>query len=283
MGFTFYKPIIDNETAVYRTDGLIEDIQMQVTASEVYMGDEKVYPYVPFSSSGKIAWWRSDENVTTSGDNFVEWDTYDSNQGTPPQLTGSSAFQQLYNDEWAPGGLPEGGAHKAVFGTNYIYSDLDNIFTSTDDVTLVVAGGLFRPTSLTFKEQTWFGLTGSLDMIFGFSVDDINDTNFTLNGSQWFGWGVATPVLTAISYNGTTGTFSYFQDLDNNTIITGSLAGTPGLLGSTQELRIGGWDGTINNLSNTFDVHVLDYIPSYSELKTYGALCANNLSQTYSS
>ena len=114
MGFLFNKPIIDNATGIYRTDGLITSASMLSNISQIYMGDQLVYPYMPFSSSKIVAWWRGDQNVVSSSSSAFSWTSYYSNTTSSFTLTGSISGSD-YNVNYIGGGNTPftGSSHKA--------------------------------------------------------------------------------------------------------------------------------------------------------------------------
>ena len=297
MGFMFRKPEINTVPGSYRTDGLVDDVQMLTTASKIYMGQDLVYPYTPFSQSGMVAWWRGDINVTTTSSfgipsQFVSWDTYYSSTTGSFTLTGSSSNVE-YTQNYVGGSPVTGSAHRAVYEYgNYIYADMNNVFDSSSDITIITSGRIGRGLSATFKWQTWFGMEGDWTSHIGIDANGIGNTNYILKrdedstpGSTWFPQGVQASNVTAISYNGTTGDYSYWQDFGTATSpISGTTSGASGRLGSTQQLRLGYWDGTTPPLGATvtFDIIVLDYIPSSTELQLWGSYAANNYLRVYS-
>jgi hypothetical protein len=287
MGFCFYKPIIDNQAGTYRTDGLVTSASMLSNVNQMYMGDQLVYPYVPFSSSGIVAWWRGDQNVVSSSATLY-WSSYYSNTTSSFTLTGSGVAGSDYNFTYPPATAITGSKHKAIYqaGGAYVYSDLNNIFTTSSDITIVMSGRLSRGTSTPFSFKSWFGMTGDWDSYMGSSAQSTG-TNYVLKRDEdvtptvWFAQGAATPGITTLSYNGSTGDYSYYQNLGVGGIISGSRAGASGRLGSTQQLRIGGWDGSLFRDFTAWDIIVLNYIPSTIELNTWSAFCINNYEQVY--
>lgn len=289
MGFCFYKPIIDNQAGTYRTDGMFS-ASMLTNVNEMYMGDQLVYPYTPFSSSGIVAWWRGDQNVVSSSTAPFSWTTSYSNTTSSFTLTASVSISgsDYYNDQYPPSGTPTGSKHNAIFNTGiYAYADLNNIFTSSSDVTIVMAGYPSRQSSTPLRYRSWFGMTGDWDSYIGTSAQSISNTNYVLKRDEdvtpttWFGQGVQSGVLTALSYNGTTGDYSYYQFLSATSVISGSRAGASGRLGATQQFRLGGWDGTLSSLYTGYDIIVLDYIPSANELYTWASFVVNNYVAIY--
>ena len=290
MGFMFRKPEINTVSGSYRTDGLVDNVQMLNTASQIYMGNDLVYPYTPFSSSNMVAWWRGDVNVTTSGSSFVSWDTYYSSTGNTYTITGSSPNVE-YTDGYPPGGVPTGGKHKAIYDfSNYVYGDMNNIFTSSSDITIVMAGRIGRGFSFSTIQNSWFGMTGDWNAFIGESVTGGGNTNYTLKRdedsgpSNWFGMGAPGSNVTALSYNGTTGLYSYWQDFGTSqTPISGTRSGAAGRLGATQQLRLGIWyqvNGYVGEIVN-YDIIVLNYIPTSTELQLWGSYVANNYTRIY--
>jgi hypothetical protein len=291
MGFLFNKPIIDNATGIYRTDGLITSASMLDNISEIYMGDQLVYPYMPFSSSKLVAWWRGDQNVVSSSSSAFSWTSYYSNTTSSFTLTGSLSGSNLYNVNYVGGGNTPftGSSHKALNEfQQFVSVDMNNIFTTSSDVTIVMSGRTGRGTSIPFIYRSWFGMTGDWDSYIGTSAQSINNTNYVLKRDEdvtpfvWFSQGLAASVVTTLSYNGTTGDYFYYQNV-GTAQGSGSNAGAPGRLGPTQQLRIGFWDGTQNSQFVAFDIMVLDYIPSSTELDMWSSFVANNYVRTYSS
>ena len=290
MGFVFYKPIIDNQAGTYRTDGMVS-ASMLTSVNQMYMGDQLVYPYTPFSSSGIVAWWRGDQNVVSSSTAPFSWTSSYSNTTssfaltTSPSLSGSD----YYNSDYQAGALT-GSVHKAIYSLGtYAYADLNNIFTSSSNVTIVMAGRQSRTTSNPFIYRSWFGMTGDWNSYIGTSAQSITNTNYVLKRDEdpspniWFGQGIPASTVTALSYNSTTGDYSYYQFMGANNVVSGSRAGASGRLGATQQFRVGGWDGTQATTYIGWDIIVLNYIPSANELYTWSSFVANNYEKVYSS
>jgi hypothetical protein len=289
MGFCFYKPIIDNQAGTYRTDGMVS-ASMLSNVNEMYMGDQLVYPYTPFSSSGIVAWWRGDQNVVSSSNAPFSWTSSYSNTTSSFTLTASVSISgsDYYNDQYPPSSTITGSKHNAVYNIGiYAYADLNNIFNSSSNVTIVMAGRQAGTLSTPLVYRSWFGMTGDWNSYIGTSVQSISNTNYVLKRDEdvtpsvWFPQSSIAGALTALSYNGTTGDYSYYQFLNATNVISGSRAGASGRLGATQQFRIGGWDGTQSTTYTGWDIIVLDYIPSANELYTWGSFVANNYERIY--
>jgi hypothetical protein len=292
MGFLFNKPIINNATGIYRTDGLIVSASMLSNISQIYMGNELVYPYTPFSSSGIVAWWRGDQNVVSSSTAPFSWTSSYSNTTSSFTLTGSISGSNLYNVNYVGGGnLPfTGSTHKALNEfQQFVSVDMNNIFTTSSNVTIVMSGRTARGFSNPLIYRSWFGMTGDWNSYIGTSAQSFTNTNYVLKRdedatpSTWFSQGTAASVVMSLSYNGTTGDYSYYINDGAGGIGSGSRAGATGRLGATQQLRIGFWDGTQNSEFVAFDIMVLDYIPSSNELDMWSSFVTNNYARTYSS
>lgn len=288
MGFCFYKPIIDNQAGTYRTDGMFS-ASMLTNVNEMYMGDQLVYPYTPFSSSGIVAWWRGDQNVVSSSASTFSWTTSYSNTTSSFTLTGSYSGSE-YNEDYPPSTSITGSKHKAIYSSTGLATvNLNNIFTSSSNITIVMAGRQNRAISNPYVYRSWFGMTGDWDSYIGTSAQSITNTNYVLKRDEdispviWFGQGAPESTVTALSYNGTTGDYSYYQFNNTASIVSGSKAGATGRLGSTQQLRVGLWDGTLSTTYIAYDIIVLDYIPSANELYTWSSFVVNNYSAIYTS
>ncbi len=285
MGFIFNKPIINNAAGIYRTDGLITSASMLSNVSQIYMGDQLVYPYMPFSSSKMVAWFRGDQNIVSASASPFSWTSYYSNTTSSFTLTGSGVSGSDYNYNYVPTGGTTGSKHNALnlAGGYYVSADMNNIFTTSSDVTIVLAGRTTRGSSNPFVYRSWFGMTGDWDSYLGTSAQSpIGNTNYVLKRDEditpgvWFAQGIPAANLTTLSYSSTTGTYSYYQDLGINGKVSGSRAGASGRLGPTQQLRIGGWNGSLFQLFQVFDIIVLNYIPSNLELDMWSSFTKNN-------
>jgi len=256
------------------------------------MGNQLVYPYMPFSSSGIVAWWRGDQNVVSSSSSAFSWTSYYSNTTSSFTLTGSLSGSNLYNVNYVGGGNTPftGSSHKALNEfQQFVSVDMNNIFTTSSNVTIVMSGRTARGLSNPFIYRSWFGMTGDWNSYIGTSAQSITNTNYVLKRDEdatpsvWFSQGSAASEVTALSYNGTTGDYSYYQFMSATNVISGSRAGASGRLGATQQFRVGGWDGTLGTTYVGWDIIVLNYIPSSTELYTWSSFVANNYERTYSS
>lgn len=262
--------------------GLIIDLQMNTSVSESYFGHDKVFPHYPFPSESIVAWWSNIiPPVTSSTNQFIEWESYYSRTGNTYYLTGSSNTIE-YTQNYV-GGSP--GRSKAVyhFG-DYVYTDLNNIFTTSSTATIVLIGNTSTYSPLQSRKTSWFGMTGDADYYIGVQG---NPNSWTIKrdedagAAQWFGNPNTAPSLMSFTYEGSTGEYSAYED-DAFGVTTATKAGATNRLGSTQQLRIGGWDVTVSSLLFTwYDCIVLDIKPTAAQLENWNILATKTYLTTY--
>jgi hypothetical protein len=282
MGYMFMAPPINPQGNRALGGGLIINLQMNTPISESYFGQDIVYPHYPFPSESIVAWWSNiTPPVTSSTNQFIEWESYYSRTGNTYYLTGSSSNIE-YTQNFIGGTV---GRSKAAyhFGS-YAFTDLNNIFTSSSTATIVLVGstGVYSPGQN--RKESWFGMTGDCDYYIGIQG---NPNSWTIkrdeDGSavQWFGNPNTAPLLMSFTYEGSTGEYSAYE-VDFFGVTTATKAGASNRLGSTQQLRVGGWDtvgGT--QLFTWFDCIVLDIKPTTTQLESWTALARNTYGRTY--
>jgi hypothetical protein len=269
MGYMFMRPYVDNNGVA--VGGLVTNLQMDTPVSESYFGDTLVYPYYPFPSGNIVAWWNpvALPPISSSTDRFIEWESYYSNTGNTYYLTGSVSNID-YTKDYVGGGV---GRPKAIYHfSNYVFTDLNNIFTTSSTVTIILAGRTSAYSPSQNRSTSWYGMTGDNDFYIGVKG---NPNEYTLKRDEdasavaWFGQPGQAPAITSLTYDSVTGDYSVYQNRFGTTTNL-TKAGASSRLGSTQQLRIGGWVVSVGGLLFTsFECIVLNYKPTTTELEAY--------------
>lgn len=268
MGFMFMVPPITPQGNRGRAGGLVVDLQTDTSVTKSYFGHEKVFPHYPFPSESIVAWWSNIlPPVTSSFDDFISWESYYSSTGNTYYLTSSGGLMVYEIDGSTP------FTSKAVRNIgNYAFTDLNNIFTTSSTATIVIIGlpGIYSPGQN--MRDSWIGMTGDNNYYMGVIG---NPNRYIIKRDEdvtpvvWSGNPAVGSTIMSFTYEGSTGEYSYVKNA--NPALTASIAGATNRLGSTQQFRIGGWDGVgAGQLYKWYDCIILkDYKPTINELQSW--------------